>query len=80
MTLVAHSDLPTFAHLRERGHALLSLERATHQDISELHIGFLNMMPDAALAATEVVKPLEARATQKVVTLCTSKPNASKNI
>ena len=53
VTLVAHSDLPTFAHLRERGHELLSLERATHQDIRELHIGFLNMMPDAALQATE---------------------------
>ena len=24
-----------------------------HQDIRELHIGFLNMMPDAALQATE---------------------------
>jgi homoserine O-succinyltransferase len=31
----------------------LSLERASHQDIRELHIGFLNMMPDAALRATE---------------------------
>lgn len=53
MTLVAHSDLPTFVHLREHGHELLSLERAMHQDIRELHIGFLNMMPDAALQATE---------------------------
>jgi len=32
---------------------VLSLERAMHQDIRELHIGFLNMMPDAALEATE---------------------------
>jgi homoserine O-succinyltransferase len=53
VTLVAHSDLPTFAYLREHGHELLSLERAMHQDIRELHIGFLNMMPDAALQATE---------------------------
>ena len=53
MTLVAHSDLPTFAYLSEHGHELLSLERAAHQDIRELHIGFLNMMPDAALQATE---------------------------
>jgi homoserine O-succinyltransferase len=53
MPLVAHSDLPTFAHLRDRGHELLSLDRAVHQDIRELHIGFLNMMPDAALQATE---------------------------
>ena len=53
MPLVAHSDLPTFANLREQGHELLSLDRAEHQDIRELHIGFLNMMPDAALRATE---------------------------
>jgi homoserine O-succinyltransferase len=32
---------------------MLSLDRAVHQDIRELHIGFLNMMPDAALQATE---------------------------
>ncbi|MDX1499786.1 MAG: homoserine O-succinyltransferase [Woeseiaceae bacterium] len=53
MPLVAHNDLPTFAVLRERGEVVLSLDRARHQDIRELHIGFLNMMPDAALAATE---------------------------
>jgi homoserine O-succinyltransferase len=29
------------------------LDRAKHQDIRELHIGLLNMMPDAALTATE---------------------------
>lgn len=29
------------------------MERAVRQDIRELHIGFLNMMPDAALQATE---------------------------
>lgn len=53
MPLVAHSKLPTFSHLREQGHDLLTLDRALHQDIRELHIGFLNMMPDAALQATE---------------------------
>jgi len=53
MPLVQHSDLPTFTRLRERGHEVLSLDRAVHQDIRELHIGFLNMMPDAALEATE---------------------------
>jgi homoserine O-succinyltransferase len=53
MPLVQHSDLPTFARLREGGHEVLSLDRAMHQDIRELHIGFLNMMPDAALEATE---------------------------
>ncbi len=53
MPLVAHSKLPTFSRLREHGHEVLSLDRAVHQDIRELHIGFLNMMPDAALVATE---------------------------
>ncbi len=53
MPLVEHSNLPTFSHLRELGHEVLSLDRAVHQDIRELHIGFLNMMPDAALVATE---------------------------
>ncbi len=53
MPLVQHSDLPTFSRLREHGHEVLSLDRALHQDIRELHIGFLNMMPDAALEATE---------------------------
>jgi len=53
MPLVQHSDLPTFERLREHGHEVLTLDRAVHQDIRELHIGFLNMMPDAALQATE---------------------------
>ena len=53
MPLVEHSKLPTFARLRDNGHVVLSLDRAVHQDIRELHIGFLNMMPDNALEATE---------------------------
>jgi len=53
MPLVAHNNLPTFQRLKEGGQEVLSLERALHQDIRELHIGFLNMMPDAALSATE---------------------------
>jgi homoserine O-succinyltransferase len=53
MPLVAHNNLPSFLRLRERGQQVLSAERAEHQDIRELHIGFLNMMPDAALKATE---------------------------
>lgn len=53
MPLVAHNKLPTFESLREDGHVVLSLDRAQHQDIRELHIGLLNMMPDAALQATE---------------------------
>lgn len=53
MPVVAHSSLPTFADLRSRGQEVLSLEHARHQDIRELHIGLLNMMPDAALQVTE---------------------------
>jgi homoserine O-succinyltransferase len=53
MPLVAHNALPTFGVLKERGEVVLSVDRAREQDIRELHIGFLNMMPDAALTATE---------------------------
>lgn len=53
MPLVAHNALPTFARLRDEGHRVLSPERAREQDIRGLHVGLLNMMPDAALAATE---------------------------
>ena len=54
MPLVAHNKLPTFSRLQKRGQEVLTLERAQHQDIRELHIGLLNMMPDAALTATEL--------------------------
>ncbi len=53
MPLVAHNDLPTFARLREAGLRVLAPGQAYEQDIRELHIGLLNMMPDAALGATE---------------------------
>ncbi|MCU0970669.1 MAG: homoserine O-succinyltransferase [Gammaproteobacteria bacterium] len=53
MPLVAHTSLPTFHRLLEEGETVTPLERALHQDIRELHIGLLNMMPDAALEATE---------------------------
>lgn len=53
MPLVAHTDLPTFQRLREEGEEILSPDRAARQDIREMHIGLLNMMPDAALEATE---------------------------
>ncbi len=53
MPLVAHNGLPTFARLREEGCDVLSPENADKQDIRALHIGLLNMMPDAALEATE---------------------------
>jgi homoserine O-succinyltransferase len=53
MPIVAHNDLPTFQRLRLEGQTILEPGRAQHQTIRELHIGVLNMMPDAALAATE---------------------------
>ncbi len=53
MPLIAHTNLPTFARLRAEGQKILEPEAARHQDIRELHIGLLNMMPDKALEATE---------------------------
>ena len=53
MPLVAHSGLPSFERLRAAGQEVLTVERAERQDIRELHVGLLNMMPDAALQATE---------------------------
>ena len=53
MPLVAHSGLPSFERLRSTGQEVLALERARQQDIRELHVGLLNMMPDAAIEATE---------------------------
>ncbi len=53
MPLVSNSDLPSFKRLTEEGKTVISRESAERQDIRELHIGLLNMMPDAALEATE---------------------------
>jgi len=54
MPLVEHTSLPAFEKLRQRGEKVLTLKQALHQDIRELHVGLLNMMPDAALIATEI--------------------------
>ena len=53
MALIAHTGLPTFQRLDTEGYEVLTPDRAAEQDIRELHIGVLNMMPDAALEATE---------------------------
>ncbi len=53
MPLVASSNLPTFERLKSEGENVVPRDVALHQDIRELHIGVLNMMPDTALAATE---------------------------
>ncbi len=53
MPLVSNSKLPAFDRLRQEGETVIPADIAEHQDIRELHIGLLNMMPDAALEATE---------------------------
>lgn len=53
MPLVANTKLPSFTRLQAEGETIIARDRAIHQDIRELHIGLLNMMPDAALEATE---------------------------
>lgn len=53
MPLVANTKLPSFERLRNEGETVIDADHAVHQDIRELHIGLLNMMPDKALAATE---------------------------
>jgi len=53
MPLVSHTALPTFRRLQQEGEEILTPDRAKHQSIRELHIGLLNIMPDAALEATE---------------------------
>ena len=53
MPLVANTNLPSLERLKQEGETVLPLDLAQHQDIRELHIGLLNMMPDKALEATE---------------------------
>lgn len=53
MPLVKSSNLPTYDRLIAENRPILPKGRAITQDIRELHIGFLNMMPDAAMEATE---------------------------
>ncbi len=53
MPLVKHSALPTYDRLIAEGRPVMPEGRALNQDIRELHIGFCNLMPDAALEATE---------------------------
>ncbi|MDO5091761.1 MAG: homoserine O-succinyltransferase [Cardiobacteriaceae bacterium] len=53
MPLVAHRPLESLERIRAEGQEVLDVHRAEHQDIRELHIGLLNMMPDGALHATE---------------------------
>ncbi len=54
MPIVANNRLPVFDKLRGEGIRILDPDRAMSQHIRDLHIGLLNMMPDAALKATEL--------------------------
>jgi homoserine O-succinyltransferase len=53
MPIVEHSSLPTFRDLRREGQTVLTLEEARRHDLRPLHVGLLNMMPDAAFQVTE---------------------------
>ncbi len=53
MPLVAHSELPAFATLRLEGVAVATPELASESGVTNLRIGLLNLMPDAALRATD---------------------------
>ncbi len=52
MPLIAHSGLPAFEFLRHEGCAVVAPRRAPRA-LPSLRIGLLNLMPDAALQATE---------------------------
>ena len=53
MSIIKTSLLPTYSRLAQEGYPIMSNERAIHQDMREIHIGFLNLMPDAAVEAAE---------------------------
>ncbi|PID66523.1 MAG: homoserine O-succinyltransferase [Gammaproteobacteria bacterium] len=53
MPIVSQNNHPSLHRVAGEGWEVISVERAKQQDIRELHIGFLNMMPDAAFLATE---------------------------
>jgi homoserine O-succinyltransferase len=53
MPIVQHTALPTFDDLRRHGHTVLTADEAMQQDIRALHVGLLNMMPDAAFQVAE---------------------------
>ena len=53
MPLVAYKNIPSFERLQKDGHLIISEDRALRQNFRGLHIGLLNMMPDAALEITE---------------------------
>lgn len=53
MALVAHSGLPAFEELRAERTPVITPGEAAHSGLPDLSIGLLNLMPDAALRATD---------------------------
>jgi len=53
MPLVAHSALPSFDFLRREGRDVVMPGDAARSALPSLRVGLLNLMPDAALQATE---------------------------
>ena len=53
MPLIRHRELPVWARLEQEGVELIDPSEAQACAAPSLHVGFLNMMPDRALKATE---------------------------
>ena len=54
MPLIAHNNLPAFSRLREAGVDIVPADDPAAGPVGrDLHVGLLNLMPDAALEATE---------------------------
>lgn len=53
MALVAHSSLPAFASLASEGLMVVTPDEAASSGRPDLSVGLLNLMPDAALRATD---------------------------
>ena len=53
MPIVANSMLPSFARVQAKGGDIVKDGCADSRDMRDLHVGLMNMMPDAALEPTE---------------------------
>jgi homoserine O-succinyltransferase len=53
LPLLANTELPTFELLKRQGEDILEPDHPGYEGHKDLHIGFLNLMPDAAFKATE---------------------------
>jgi homoserine O-succinyltransferase len=53
MAIVEHSSLPAFWTIESEGYVVVSPEEARSSSLVDLKIGLLNLMPDAALRATD---------------------------